>query len=368
MNNSIDRKTFEAVLTYYGANYQGGRVNSDVVDEMLNSHIENKKHIFKLFGNKLKVEKEIETVVDRETASSYISELLRDLGKDNKLIFVRNFLFSLSTEEFASNTLARDFKIFDVVIPKGMKVSKAIAKLCREEDVHEIITKHSMTIQKMKTKGKVVLSIDPIDYLTMSSNSSGWRSCHRLNGGEYRTGPIAYLRDSSSVICYIESSKPCEFSLRGEDYTHSNKTWRQIALVSPNLEFSMQERQYPNYSRINENEVSNLFKELFEKYNNTTYKVENIDTSDLNDLHIDFASENGTYRYYYNDIDNEMFSSANVVFNSKQSLCDIKGLDLPVKGEVAFCLECGDQIYDSDSLYCDSCGYGDDECDEEEEW
>ena len=198
----------------------------------------------------------------------------------------------------------------------------------------------------------------------MSSNNSGWRSCHRLNGGEYRTGPLAYLRDSSTIICYMESSKPCEITVAGKEYTHSNKTWRQIAMVSPNLDFSIQERQYPNENTINANEVAKAFKELFEQYHNEKFKIESHSTDTLNDLHTDYANEYDEHRYYYNDISNEMFSQGNVVLRESQNVSVLETLPLPVKGEAVFCLNCGESIYDSDSLYCEDCDCYD--CDEDE--
>lgn len=367
MKDLINERAFTAILKHYGADYQDGSLSPSVVAEMLDTHIERKAHIFKLFGGKLKIEKEIETTVDRNTAFDILHDLQNQIPKEKKLFFVRSFLSSISIEEFSTNVVAKDIKIFNTVIPKGMKVSKALTKLCLPEYAHDITTKHSMAVQQMTTKGKLVLSIDPCDYITMSSNNSGWRSCHRLNGGEYRTGPLAYLRDSSTIICYMESSKPCEITVAGKEYTHSNKTWRQIAMVSPNLDFSIQERQYPNENTINANEVAKAFKELFEQYHNEKFKIESHGTDTLNDLHIDYANEYDEHRYYYNDISNEMFSQGNVVLREGQNVSVLETLPLPVKGEAVFCLNCGESIYDSDSLYCEDCDCYD--CDDEEdEW
>lgn len=356
----IDREAFIAIVENYGADYQGGSLNRKVVDEMLETHIRKKAHIFKLFGNKLKIEKEIETTVSRNEAHSILKNLLEnELPDSRKLIFVKSFLARIDVKDFSSNILSREMKIFDVVLPKGMKVSKALSKLCLEEDCHEVITKHSMALQQMTTKGKMVISIDPCDYVTMSSNNSGWRSCHRLDGGEYRTGPLAYLRDSSSVICYLESSKPCTFRRYGKEFSHSNKVWRQIALVSPNLDFSIQERQYPNENAINANAVSGIFKELFETINKTSYKYKSVEVGELCCLHKDYANLHDSYRYFYNDVKNEMFDEGNVVFNSNSCISALKELALPIKGEKVFCLNCGEDVYESDSLYCEDCGDND---------
>ena len=68
MKDLINERAFTAILKHYGADYQDGSLSPSVVSEMLDTHIERKAHIFKLFGGKLKIEKEIETTVDRNTA------------------------------------------------------------------------------------------------------------------------------------------------------------------------------------------------------------------------------------------------------------------------------------------------------------
>ena len=60
MKDLINERAFTAILKHYGADYQDGSLSPSVVSEMLDTHIERKAHIFKLFGGKLKIEKEID--------------------------------------------------------------------------------------------------------------------------------------------------------------------------------------------------------------------------------------------------------------------------------------------------------------------
>ena len=371
MYNMIDRKTFKAIVDEYGAGYENNELKDSVIDEMLDKHVKEKLHIFKLFGNKLKVEREIETSISHHELTGLKRQftLSEALSGDRK-IFVRTFLNDISVEEFGDNVVCCDRSYFNIKIAKGMKVSKALARLCLPEDVHSVQTEHSMILQKTKAKGKIVLSIDPCDYVTMSSNNSGWRSCHRLNGGEYRTGPIAYLRDSSSVICYVESSRKCTFNYLREEYEHSNKTWRQIALVSPALDFSMQERQYPATNSINAGTVADMFKELFENFHqDKQFEKKEVEVRELNELHVDYASNAEETALYYNDTIHEMYSYGYVVRQQGVTLGDLADRDdeeKPHKGEAVMCLACGyDVCEDSDTLYCCDCRtYEDDE----DEW
>ena len=130
MKDLINERAFTAILKHYGADYQDGSLSPSVVSEMLDTHVTRKAHIFKLFGGKLKIEKEIETTVDRNTAFDILHNLQNQIPKEKKLLFVRSFLSSISIEEFSTNIVAKDIKVFNTVIPKGMKVSKALTKLC----------------------------------------------------------------------------------------------------------------------------------------------------------------------------------------------------------------------------------------------
>lgn len=362
----INIKDFNSLLAFYGSDYAGGSLNQRVVENMIDSHVNNKEHIFKLFGNKLKIEKEVDLTVN-DYEASVIKQSLIDAFKDSsKLYFAKCLLKSINSDEFCSNILKRDLRILNVSLKKGMKVSKALMNMVLPEDQFLVSTEHSMAYQKLSIKGKVVLSIDPIDYITMSSNDSGWRSCHRLNGGEFRTGPLAYLNDSSTVICYVESSNKCKVATSSGHVEHSNKSWRQIALVSPDLTFSIQERQYPAENNVKAKAVSDIFKEVFSAYHSKDYKISEFACNDIKELHIDHSEKNGCNNLYYNDTLNEMYETGNVVLPSDMSYDDLSENEkLPVKGQDVYCLDCGELLDDSDSLYCCDC---DPSCDDDDEW
>ena len=98
MKDLINERAFTAILKHYGADYQDGSLSPSVVSEMLDAHVTRKAHIFELFGGKLKIEKEIETTVDRNTAFDILHNLQNQIPKEKKLLFVRSFLASISIE------------------------------------------------------------------------------------------------------------------------------------------------------------------------------------------------------------------------------------------------------------------------------
>ena len=48
-----------------------------------------------------------------------------------------------------------------------------------------------MILQDVKVSGDLVLSVHPLDYLSISDNNHNWYSCHSLDG-EYGAGNLGY--------------------------------------------------------------------------------------------------------------------------------------------------------------------------------
>ena len=355
MFNYEGKENFMKVLGFYSE--QPYNINQSVVYELLDKHFKNKSHIYKLFGNRLKIEKEFEFKLSandiRGIRDKFYDVLFEKFGKKATLVCL--FCSNISINSFGENKLDADIQFFDTKFSKGMRLTKCFRKLVSKEIIDDVNTAYSMELQSISTKGKVVASIDPIDYITMSSNNSGWSSCHRINGGEYAAGPLAYLADTSTVICYVESNTKAKVADGGE---HSNKRWRQIALVSPLLDFAIQERQYPNKSKGNANAVSGLFVEAFSKFHDEDFAFKKIYIDELQDLHRDYVDETGCYGMYYNDTRNEMYDLGYKVCRQSDIDEDIRQQDiyeLPLKGEGAHCLCCGTDLDESSSVFCNCC-------------
>jgi hypothetical protein len=58
-------------------------------------------------------------------------------------------------------------------------------------------------LQQNKITGRLCFSVHPLDFLSMSENNCGWRSCQALDG-DFRAAALAYMIDSSTVVAYIE--------------------------------------------------------------------------------------------------------------------------------------------------------------------
>lgn len=122
-------------------------------------------------------------------------------------------------------------------------IRKALSKIgftnwdCYEKWSNQISDVHT---HFSSYRGNLVLSIHPIDYLTLSDNSLGWHSClNMINEGSYSSGPLALMNSNNTIVAYLESNMPFYF----HDIEIPNKRWR--VLVTLNKDCIIVGKAYP---------------------------------------------------------------------------------------------------------------------------
>lgn len=121
-----------------------------------------------------------------------------------------------------------------LTLPKGAKTIRSIQKILKyieypnmhlfEEWRNEL--SNLSTISKIKAN--LVLSIAPIDFLTLSDNTCGWRSCVAMNHddpGEFHSALTEMLNSNCTIVAYLESNHK-KFTFNYHEMP--NKSWRQI--------------------------------------------------------------------------------------------------------------------------------------------
>ena len=110
----------------------------------------------------------------------------------------------------------------EVRVAPGQKTSRAINKIChylgydKHPDYNREYAKFADALSPMIIKRHTLLSINPLDYLTMSFGNS-WASCHTIDkknirnmpdsySGTYSAGTISYMLDGSSMVFYTVHS------------------------------------------------------------------------------------------------------------------------------------------------------------------
>lgn len=340
-------------------------LNADLridIREHLNNWAKNKSHLYLAFGKKLKLEKEIE--LDFSGNSTYVKSLISKFYQEITQAKVKRFLKSCSNAEVVMNCLNRNVSFENVKFRAGDKISKCIGKILDLYDItpaekDSVLIKFSMLIQGVKAKGSAVLSIDPVDYITMSENNSNWESCHSMSGC-FRTGPFAYLQDSSTTISYVKPKDDCVFTYGdSKTLTYSNKNWRQIVLFSKELKYATQLRQYPYTSQANQSTVASIVMNILNAKSGLDYQIHSIDVYDMpryfSTLHE--CTEEGE-DLCYNDLTNEAFKTAYWISEigvepTEEVLKEYcRAGETAKTGHYVSCLcGCGDELYDSESLY-----------------
>lgn len=359
MLSQVNIEGLERLILHLSNFDENSRIN---IREHLNNWAKNKSHLYLAFGNKLKLEKEVE--LDFSGDSTYVKGLISKFYQEITQAKVKRFLKSCSNAEIVMNCLNRNTSFENVKFRAGDKISRCIGKILDLYDItpaekDSILIKFSMLIQSVKVKGSAVLSIDPVDYITMSENNSNWESCHSMSGC-YRTGPFAYLQDGSTAISYAKPKDDCVFTY-GDDKTlaYSNKNWRQIVLFSKELKYATQLRQYPYTSQANQSTVANIVMNVLNAKSGLNYQIQSIDVYDMPRYFAALHECTGDGEdLCYNDLTNEAFKTAYWISEIGVEPTEEVLVEYYRAGETARtghyvpCLcGCGDELYDSESLY-----------------
>ena len=156
---------------------------------------------------------------------------------------IYNFFYYL--ENYASRTVSESTaEYLNSCVPSlhvhvGQKTSRVVNKLCnylgydKADGYNREFAKYADSLSPMVIKRHTVLSINPLDYLTMSFGNS-WASCHTIDkenkrnmpnnySGCYSSGTVSYMLDSTSMVLYTVDA-----SYDGDEYWTQPKINRQM--------------------------------------------------------------------------------------------------------------------------------------------
>lgn len=359
MLSQVDTEGLEHLILHLSGISENSRID---IREHLSNWAKNKSHLYLAFGKKLKLEKEIE--LDFSGNSNYVKGLISNFYQEITQAKVKRFLKSCSNAEVVMNCLNRNVSFENMKFRAGDKISKCIGKILDLYDItpaekDNVLIKFSMLIQSVKVKGSAVLSIDPVDYITMSENNSNWESCHSMSGC-FRTGPFAYLQDGSTTISYVKPKDDCVFTYGdNKTLTYSNKNWRQIVLFSKELKYATQLRQYPYTSQANQSTVASIVMDVLNAKSGLNYQIQPINVYDMPRYFPALHECTGDGEdLCYNDLTNEAFETAYWISEIGVEPTEDVLREYYCAGETALtghyvpCLcGCGDELYISESLY-----------------
>lgn len=154
--------------------------------------------------------------------------------------------FNNSFYYVGTSTIQTNINHGDLEIKSGTKTSRAFNKMCshygidKAKDYNKLFAQYADLVTTSSRELYFVISLNPVDYLTMSIGKS-WTSCHSIKGyggqgSMCAGGCMSYLLDESSIITYVveDLDKPLH---------KVGKIYRQLYFYRDNV--FVQSRLYP---------------------------------------------------------------------------------------------------------------------------
>lgn len=377
------------MFDWYRDSYNGAANNTQMVSskELLSKFWQPAKsqYLYKLLGNQFIISKPVTYNRATRDIERDATEMLRNHSKfvtaynDILYYLATNHLISDSmylamTHMISCTNLATNLTIsnFELNLPNmskplnitsGAKVMKMLGKIveaikdytkfCRHEHLRtldlsaafeEFRLAHSLVLNQKTLKGKLCLSIHPLDYATASDNECGWSSCMSWQEeGCYRLGTVEMMNSPMVVSVYLASDK-AYMDMGGEEW--NSKKWRAWAIVTKDI--ILMNRNFP-YENDELNHIAlRWIKELAET--NLSWQYEYSDKC-FDEFNIIFETN-----YMYNDVCSDMPYVIRPNYNSRVD----EYINFSGKAQ---CMCCGDEIYfDEDNrddyaadLCCEEC-------------
>lgn len=253
----------------------------------------------------------------------------------------------------------------------GMKVTKVMRKICEHYGWTKIMAteynrhgeqvefnafereyaKYCDAMSPLKVTRHTCISLNPLDYLLMS-NGNSWRSCHYIDDfddhpGEYSSGTISYMLDTTSIVFYTVNA-----SYNGDNIELTEKTQRQIFGYDDYQ--IMQSRMYPQNNDSGAETIYEDFRNIMQKIIADCLEKPNLwvrRKKHLNVVHGDGAT-------CYPDWEYNSLCSTSVLKEKKEDV-DLVSI---VMGAAPICIECGKTHDRADNINCCHSGYQCEDC------
>lgn len=355
MIDKVNKERFSA-LCRIGAN---GPTKQEYIDKMLEVWAENKYEFYLAFGKKLSIEKEISFKCD----SSEISGMLTDLCNKYPIYSLYINLFLAHDKNcFVKNIIPNSDSVLSllgssskVAAKKGESISKYFARLFEDDAFNMSL---SEVLQARETKGKIVISIDPYDYLTCSYNKHNWTSCHSVFDGGYRTGVLSYMTDGATLISFRENGRTYDYiNTRSSknNFSGNSKSWRQNIYVDKDTCTAVFSREYPYTEKIEgaRNSSRELLEEVFSNYLGFENLWDNYGSTDPVSGFGKKIYRNAS-QYHYDDVIHKPSNTNLITITPAETLTD--DIDIVVGGTV-ICLCCGKKMPNGNAnrFVCNNC-------------
>ena len=262
----------------------------------------------------------------------------------------------------------------DLHAHKGQKMSRVINKLLtyvgfnKLPDYNREFAKYADALNPLQITRHTVLSVNPLDYLTMSFGNS-WASCHTIDKenkrnmpnsyeGMYSSGTVSYMLDKPSMVFYTVDA-----SYNGNDFWNEPRINRQMFHWGE--EKLVQGRLYPQ-DNDGDNSVYTPYREIVQNIMSELFEFPNLWTvSKGTGAAGRYVCSYGTHYRDYDNYDNCTLSRIKGSENEKyinvghDPICIKCGNEHDIQENISCCArkvtcaECGCEIDEDEARYID---------------
>lgn len=353
--DKISDKDKERLINYIDC-YGVGKQYFVGLDDWLANWSHANQKLFKLLGEELIREFDFSYTMDTDILYEQIKKLWTDspfidsfIQFANKTVMSADYIDKDSSQGFIKLCSPDIFKIDKVTvsikikkpgcnkilqISPGMKPMRAFQKIVEYfkdiytfTDFEEFRLAHSRILNSKEMKGKLCLSIHPLDFITMSDNASNWTSCMNwVHSGCYSAGTVEMMNSNLVLCCYLKSDKNFNFLpdlkkypgfvSNGDNscYEWNDKKWRQLFYVTSDI--IMGGKAYPYQKESFTKTILSHLKRLAKENLNWTYQFGPELYKDM--IHINGIGEirnNQDWIYYKETTKHNIIWNTNKMYN-----------------------------------------------------
>lgn len=269
-------------------------INNDWAKNYLKYWAKAKYRFYKMFGDKLTIETDVQVEKTHQEALNFLYELIAKFPLYSPMLkgISPNALLKNSISTIDKGLIDQDF-FDDIKVKEQMKFTSFISLYGNKELDIEL-----SKFYQEKGNAHLTISINPIDYLTVSINRSNWKSCHNFFIGGYRNACVSYMNDETSLVSY-RSSGIVEYK-KEKNFKWNSKSWRQMIYMSQENSAIVFSRQYPNGGENDDlsKEIRKLLEEKVSEFFGGSHKWKIFKRCDDGNV----AVVKGTDSRVYNDV------------------------------------------------------------------
>lgn len=308
---------------------------------------------------------------------------IREKTIAEKKCFLPDAIYAFLTHlnDIAQRTITEDTALrINTMLPNihahaGQKTSRVINKICtylgfnKHEDYNRAFSRYADALSPLTIKRHTALSLNPLDYLTMSFGNS-WASCHTIDkenkrempnnySGCYSSGTISYMLDPSSMVLYTVDA-----SASGDELWNEPKINRQMFHYGE--EKLVQGRLYPqDNDGAQGEELYNSYRAIVQEIMSQILEVPNLWVVSKGISAADrFICSYGTHYQDYNHYNNCTLSRIKGSENDEcfevghDPICVYCGREHDCEDNICCCAilrcsDCGDELDEDEAIYVD---------------